>query len=151
MSFSARSSTSGSATMLIVDTGPLIAAAIPSDSHHDASLDLLSHADGPLVVPMLVITEAAHLLLRRAGAHAERAFATSLAAGELIPEPVETSDWPRIHELVDQYADLALGIVDASVVATCERLRESKVASLDKRHLGVVRPRHCPALELLPS
>jgi hypothetical protein len=43
-----------------------------------------------------------------------------------------------------------LGIVDASVVAVCERLDEVKLATLDHRHFGAVRPRHCASLELLP-
>ena len=31
------------------------------------------------------------------------------------------SDWERIAELMEQYIDLPLGIVDASVVALAER------------------------------
>jgi predicted nucleic acid-binding protein len=41
--------------------------------------------------------------------------------------------------------------VDASVIALCERLGETSVATLDHRHFTVVRPRHCPRLTLLPS
>jgi predicted nucleic acid-binding protein len=68
-----------------------------------------------------------------------------------VPEPVEPADWNRIAELVEQYEDLPLGIVDASVVAVCERLGESRLATLDHRHFSVVRPRHCEALTLLPA
>jgi len=139
------------AKMLIVDTGPLLAAADTADTHHAESRDLLINADGPLFVPMLVISELAHLLTRRVGQHAEQALAKALAEGELIPEPVEVPDWTRIHELVDQYAELRLGITDASVVATCERLGETKLATLDRRHFSAIRPRHCAALELLPA
>jgi hypothetical protein len=56
---------------------------------------------------------------------------------------------PRAAQLDVQYADLGLGFVDASVIATCETLGETKVATLDRRH--VVRPRHCDALTLLPG
>ncbi|MDQ3092152.1 MAG: VapC toxin family PIN domain ribonuclease, partial [Actinomycetota bacterium] len=45
---------------------------------------------------------------------------------------------------------LPLGTVDASVVATAERLGIAEVATLDHRHLSVVRPRHVDALTLLP-
>lgn len=33
-------------------------------------------------------------------------------------------------------------MVDAAVIAVCERLGETKVATLDRRHFSVVRPRH---------
>ena len=53
-------------------------------------------------------------------------------------------------ELVGRYANLPLGSVDASVVAAGERLVVREVATLDRRHFGVVRPRHLDTFELLP-
>lgn len=66
-------------------------------------------------------------------------------------EPVEPEDWPRIAALVGKYEDLRLGIVDALVVAACERFGETKLATLDRRHFSIIRPRHCEAFELLPG
>jgi predicted nucleic acid-binding protein len=40
--------------------------------------------------------------------------------------------------------------VDASVVAVAERLGIGTVATLDRRHFTVVRPRHVDMFELLP-
>jgi predicted nucleic acid-binding protein len=73
-----------------------------------------------------------------------------LAAGELILEPVEPGDMLRIAELVATYRDLPLGTVDASVVAAAERLGARAIATLDRRHFGVVRPAHVESFELLP-
>ncbi|GDY33122.1 hypothetical protein GTS_47550 [Gandjariella thermophila] len=56
----------------------------------------------------------------------------------------------RMAQLVKTYADLPLGAVDASVITVAERLGISRVATLDRRHFTVVRPKHVPALELLP-
>jgi hypothetical protein len=100
---------------------------------------------------MLVVTEVAYFLADRMGDAAERAFAASLRSGELLAEPVEPVDWDRVGDLLTQYEDLGLGIVDASVVAACERLGETELATLDRRHFSVVRPRHCEALTLLPE
>lgn len=47
--------------------------------------------------------------------------------------------------------DLPLGFVDASVVAVAERLGERQVATLDRRHFSVVRPRHVKAFRLVPA
>ncbi|HET9242427.1 MAG TPA: PIN domain-containing protein [Gaiella sp.] len=136
--------------MLVVDTGVLVAAAARRERHHAQCAELLTSAEPPLVAPVLVVTETAYFLTQREGTGAERAFAASIARGELVPEPVEPADWDRIEELVEQYADLGLGIVDASVVAACERLGVTTLATLDHRHFSVVRPRHCEALELVP-
>jgi predicted nucleic acid-binding protein len=42
------------------------------------------------------------------------------------------------------------GGVDASVIAVAERFGVERIATLDRRHFGVVRPKHTPALTLLP-
>jgi hypothetical protein len=54
-------------------------------------------------------------------------------------------------ELVASYHDLPLGSVDASVIAAAERLDIDAIATLDRRHFGVVRPNNTETLELLPA
>ena len=66
-------------------------------------------------------------------------------------EPVVEADLPRIPELVARYADLPLGGIDASVVATAERLGLAEVATLDRRHFSVVRPSHVAAFSVVPA
>lgn len=136
--------------MLVVDTGPLYAAAATKDRNHHRSVALLSAADPPLLVPALVVTEVGYLLADRIGAYAEVAFARSLADGELFVEPVLDSEWARIAELTEAYADLPLGIVDASVVALAERHQVETIATLDRRHFSVVQPRHTSGFTLVP-
>lgn len=60
------------------------------------------------------------------------------------------ADVDRMAELAERYADLGLGGTDASVVAIAERLGIDKIATLDRRHFSVVRPRHVEAFTLLP-
>ncbi|MFN2568558.1 MAG: type II toxin-antitoxin system VapC family toxin [Candidatus Dormibacteria bacterium] len=136
--------------MLIVDAGPLYAAAARRDRHHARCVELLRRATGPLIVPALVVTEVAYLLGDRIGPHAETAFARSIASGELQVEPVVLVDWARIASLTAEYADMALGMVDASVVALAERLGATTIASLDHRHLLAVRPNHVSSFQLVP-
>ena len=136
--------------MLIVDAGPLYAAAATRDRNHARCVELLTNAARPLAVPALVVTEVAYLLGDRIGPHAELALARSLERGELLVEPVLDADWPRVAELTEQYTDLPLGIVDASVVALAERRNLDTIATLDHRHFGTVRPRHIEAFQLLP-
>jgi predicted nucleic acid-binding protein len=136
--------------MLIVDAGPLYAASATRDSNHARCVKLLSEAPGPLLVPELVVTEVSYLLSDRIGAHAELAFARAIAQDELVVEPVLDSEWERVAELMEQYLDLPLGMADASLIALAERHKATTVATLDHRHLGVVRPRHVASFTLLP-
>jgi predicted nucleic acid-binding protein len=103
-----------------------------------------------LIVPHLVIAEVVYLLATRLGPDAEVRFLGDLAAGAFAVEPVHPGDWLRIAELVARYRDLPLGTVDASLVAAAERLVIAEVATVDRRHFAVVRPRHVAAFTLLP-
>ncbi len=96
------------------------------------------------------MTEVAYLLATRLGPEPEVRFLGDLAAGAFSVEPVAAADWLRIAELVAGYRDLPLGTVDASVVATAERLDVQEIATVDRRHFGVVRPSHAAAFTLLP-
>lgn len=139
--------------MIVVDTGPLVAAAISTDINHRRCVDLFTSlrlANERLVVPAFVVTEVCYLLARENGAKSEEAFARSLAAGDFVIAPVTSSGLDRAADLIGQYADLPLGFVDASVVALAEQLELREIATLDRRHFSVVRPRHLDAFTLLP-
>ncbi len=85
-------------------------------------------------MPALVVTEAAF----------------PRGVGELDVEGPNSEDFPRIAELVEQYADFPLGGTDASVIALAERLDTATIVTLDHRHFAAVTRRHRDTLELLP-
>lgn len=97
-----------------------------------------------------MIAEAAYMLNRQSGPIAELALYDSILKVALVVEDLVSSDWQRIRTLVEQYRDMPLGGTDASLVALAERFKIVRVATLDHRHFGVVRPKHCDAFELLP-
>jgi hypothetical protein len=97
-----------------------------------------------------VITEVAYLLATRLGWEAEARFLGDLGSGAFVLEPLHPADPLRMVELVARYHDLPLGSVDASVIVAAERLGITNVATVDRRHFSVVRPRHANAFDLLP-
>jgi predicted nucleic acid-binding protein len=135
---------------VIVDTGPLFAAAAARDTDHARCVELLSTARRPILVPALVVADVAYFLASRLGPPAEAAFAKAIADGELQVQSATAQDWERIHSLVVEYQDLPLGMVDASLVALAERLEVTTIATLDRKHFSVVRPRHTDHFALLP-
>jgi predicted nucleic acid-binding protein len=135
---------------LILDTGPLLAALDAADPDHEACASLLRSSSEDLVVPMLVLSELDYWCAERLTAAVWDAFLEDLLGGAYRAEAPNLADLERCRELQARYADLQLGVVDASVIALVERLREEKLATLDRRHFTVVRPAHTPALTLLP-
>ena len=136
--------------MIVVDTGPLYAAADSSDAHHQACVPLFTDPPDRLVLPVSVVVEASFLIERHLGPQAEARFLSSLPSSGVTVEQLVQDDLARMAELVATYADMPLGAVDASVVAIAERLGAMTLLSLDQRHFSVVRPRHTEAFTLLP-
>ncbi len=135
--------------LAVVDTGPLYAVADADDQDHLRCRELLERADLELVVPALVIAEAAYLVGRRLGPAAEAAFVRGLS--ELEVEGPTVDDWPIIADLVERYGDFPLGTTDASVAALAERLDTQVVVTLDRRHFSALRTSSGGAFTLLPE
>ncbi len=104
-----------------------------------------------MTIPAPVLTELDRLGRRRGKAAAAAAVLGSVLDGSALVYDLDHEDWLRVLELVDRYADLPLSLVDASLVAVAERLEQKAVATLDRRHFSVVRPRHVRAFTLLPD
>lgn len=135
---------------LVLDTGPLLAALDAADPDHERCADLIGGVQEDLVVPILVLAELDYWCHERLDSRSWIVFLEDLLAGVYRVEGPTSADLERCLELQRDYADQQLGVVDASIVALLERLGESRVATLDHRHFGVVRPAHTAALELLP-
>lgn len=135
---------------LVCDTGPLLAALDSDDPDHARCAALLTEAEEDLVVPVLVLAELDHWCHKRGGARAWLQFLDDVLAGSYRVTAPTHADLTRSRELQSTYADLGLGVVDAGVIALVERLGEPKVATLDHRHFGTVRPGHVESLRLLP-
>ncbi len=82
---------------------------------------------------------------------AETAFLREVTAGgSLSRVDLDETDWVRCIELIYTYADMGLGLVDASVIAVAERLGVTTIATVNPRDFRVVRPAHCDAFDLVP-
>ena len=139
--------------MILVDSGPLIAAAIEDDRDHRRCVDMFAavHLNAEkLLVPQTVLAESAYTIQKQGGTAQELLFLQSIAEGDLALVELVLEDMPRVIELVDTYADFPLGTTDASVIAIAERLSITEIATLDHRHFPNVRPRHADYLTLLP-
>lgn len=124
---------------------------VADDADHERCASLLQSHPERRLVPAPVLVELDHLLGRELGATAFPALLDAIKARQLDVEHLTASDYDRVAALMRTYADLEVGFVDCAVLAITERLDESKLATLDHRHFGTMRPRHVKALELLPQ
>lgn len=135
---------------VLVDTGPLYAMADRDDDWHARVVRYLERSRADLVVPVAVLPEAAYLLSAHLGPEAERQLVRSVVKGEMAVEDLTIQDLRRTLELLTRYAAARIGFVDATVVATAERLGITGILTTDRRDFSLIRPRHCKAFDLLP-
>lgn len=133
---------------VVADTGPLYALVDSSDAWHRRVVAWWAGNRARVVVPSSVIPEVTYLLQTRIGPAAEEAFVLAVADGEFDVE--DAQDYARIAALMREYADFPLGYVDASVLSMAETLASRTILTTDRRHFGVVRPRHTKLLVLVP-
>lgn len=136
---------------LILDTGPLYASLDRSDADHAACRALIEGADEPLVIPAPVLVEVDYWIQQRLHPGALVALLADIEDGAYVVADLVVSDYARVRELCDRYADSDIGFVDAAILAIVERLNEPKLATLDRRHFGLLRPRHRESIDLLPA
>lgn len=103
------------------------------------------------MIPAPVLVELDYFLTRSFGPDPMRRVLNDVRSGAFTVEPLIAADYERVGELMKTYSDQRIGFVDAAVLAVVERLGEPKLATLDRRHFAVMRPRHTEALELLPT
>ncbi len=136
---------------LILDTGPVYALLDRDDLDHAVSRQLIESAVEPLVIPAPVLVEVDYLVRIRLHAGVMISFLDDVVENAYSIEELRAEDYRRVRELCDLYSDSDIGFVDDAVLAVVERLNEPKLATLDHRHFGMLRPRHVDALRLLPD
>jgi predicted nucleic acid-binding protein len=132
----------------VLDTGPLVASFNAGDRRHAECARLITTLPGRRLLPSPVLTEVCWLLERRP--EVEAALLDEVARGTFELVHLAPADLTRMAELVREYADFPLGAVDASIMAVAERFEVDRIATLDRRHFGAVKPSHVVALTLLP-
>lgn len=81
--------------MILVETGPLVAAGNRADEYHAKSVRALATAKPPRLVPATVLAETGYLLERAAGPAVEAEFMRLFSSGYLkLAEPTRAPSTP---------------------------------------------------------
>ena len=136
----------GSAAALICDTGALIDYLVESAPDHRLFRKAIDQAR-TRYVPGLVLAEVDYFL--RDARQGMQLFMQDLARGAFTYAPPTLGQLTRAMEVDRRFADLSLGLVDASVVALAESLDIRRLATRDVRHFAAVRLRDGRAFDLV--
>ena len=125
--------------MILLDTSGLLAAIDASQRRHAECADVVATASVPLLLSPFVLAELDYLLSRHVGAPAQSALLDEVSRGAYRLEPFGPADVAAAKMVVDRYADLHIGLADASIVVLAERYRTNDVLTLDERHFRAFR------------
>ena len=134
----------------VVDTGIVFALFDANDSWHERAVTFANQFPGKLVLPQTVIPESAYLINKYLGAEPEKHLIDACIRGEFAVEALNDKDLRRISVLLGQYAQMNIGMVDASVIAIAERLKTKEIATTDRRHFSVIQSARGGTFTLLP-
>jgi len=132
--------------MIVADTGAMIALFDRSDRHHDAVRLLYERDPDAWLLPWAVLPEIDYLVATHLGSRAEDLWLADVSSGAFAVEWGRQEDLEAAERLCRRYKTLRLGLVDAIVIATAERLRADAIATLDLKHFGAVSIKGKPRL-----
>lgn len=137
--------------MILVDTSGLLSALDAAEPRHAASAAALRGSPAPRLLSPFVLGELDYLLAKRVSTRVELAFLEEVAMGAYQLEPFSGEDLDRASAILERYADLDLGLADASILVLAERHGVNDVLTLDERHFrALVGPGGRP-FRLLPA
>ena len=135
----------------VADSGALYGLYNRRDRHHRALRAAILHEPGAILVPTAILSEVDYLIGAKLGVQAELDLLDDILAGAFTLEPFTVADLRRSRELIDQYRTLDLGLADASVIASAERVGTRRILTVDHRHFRVVRAADGKPFTLLPA
>ena len=136
--------------MILLDTSGLLVARDASQRHHRECAATLGAASPPLLLSPFVVAELDYLLMRHVGRHAQAALLDEVAIGAYQLEQFNAADIARAKEVMVQYADLEIGLADASIVVLARRHAIAEVLTLDERHFRAMRVEGRKRFRVLP-
>jgi predicted nucleic acid-binding protein len=133
----------------IADTSFVIALESQADQNRKRCLPVFENARF-IYLPLSTLNEVCYLLTRLDGNRAVVSFLRRLPRMKYRLVQLEPQDLARTADILDQYADSRIDFVDATIDAVAERLRVTRILTLDQRDFHIIRPKHAPHFELLP-
>ena len=136
--------------MIVLDAGGLYAALDANEALHGRAVAALVAATPPRVLSPFVLAELDYLIASRVGHQAQMSLIDEVARGAYQLELFSSEDVGHARRIMERYADLHIGLADASVVVLANRHRTLELLCTDERHFRVLRGTGGKPFRLLP-
>ena len=136
--------------MIVLDTGGLYAALDANEELHGRAVAALVASTPPRAISPFVLAELDYLIGNRVGHQAQMALIEEVTRGVYQLEPFSSEDLGHARRIMDRYADLRIGLADASVVVLANRHRTLDLLCTDKRHFRALKASGGKPFRLLP-
>ncbi len=134
---------------ILADTSGIIALLDEDDQYHAQAIEAIRNQS--ILIPVTILPEVDYLATKYLGEQVARAFLDDLRQGEYQLVSFSLDDLTKTIPLMERYRDLPLGFVDASLAVLAERLKLSRILTLDHRHFNLLQTSDLPYLILLPN
>jgi predicted nucleic acid-binding protein len=137
--------------LILADTNAVLQLASPSGSRHADVLRVVDALDGPFLLSPFVLAELDYMLIERLGQERQLALLAQVVDGSYELAEFDKHDVAAAVDVMTRYADLRVGLADASIVVLAEKHATTDVLTFDHRHFRAMRGPGGRPFRLLPD
>jgi uncharacterized protein len=137
--------------VILVDTSAALQLASSSAHRHADVLSIVDELSGPFLLSPFVLAELDYMLGRRHGQDAQLAMLGEVAEGAYELAGFSRTDVQSATAVIRRYADLRVGLADASIVVLAEQHRTLDILTFDSRHFRAMQGPGGRPFRLLPD
>lgn len=137
--------------MILADTSALLQLMSSSAKRHEDVMRVVGELSGPFVLSPFVLAELDYMLGTRHGQSAQLALLDEVAEGAYELAEFSRSDVKSAVAVMRRYADLEVGLADASIAVLADKHRTVDVLTFDARHFRAIRGPSGRPFRLLPD
>jgi len=137
--------------LILVDTNAVLQIVSLTGRHHANVKRVVDEVSGPFLLSPFVLAELDYMLGTRHGQGAQLALLAEIAEGAYELAEFGRPDVEQAAAVMRHYADLRIGLADASIVVLAERHGTADVLTFDRRHFRAMRGPGGRPFRLLPD
>ena len=137
--------------MILVDTSAALQLASSTGSRHEDVVRVVEQLDGPFLLSPFVLAELDYMLIERHGQERLLALLGQVVEGAYELAEFGRGDVEAARGVMGRYADLRVGLADASIVVLAERHATTDLLSFDQRHFRAMSGPGGRPFRLLPD
>jgi predicted nucleic acid-binding protein len=137
--------------LILVDTSGLLTALNERQPGNAAARQSLDAEQSPAILSPFVLAETDYFVTRQVGLEAEISLLADVAAGAYRLAELKSSDVGEAARIIERYADLNIGLTDASIVVLAGRYGTNRVLTFDERHFRALRTPEGDPFVILPA